>query len=664
MPKNKIKRVIFIVADAMWIKNMGIYGATDSKTPNLDKLGKEGLIFKSAYTTITKTEPSLTAMLSGKYPITFGLVNNAHNISEEEEKAVEKILLLPQILKKHGLKTAAIDFLLGWHKKGFDYYSGKIRNPKIEYTVADKLPLILIPRLADQLFIKLFHQNLFGTLYYSFAPNPHIPYDPADYVIKKAINVLNNNKNKLFLFIHLWDAHEPYIRPRGIKSLTMNVDDKYAEEVAFLDEQIGKLISYLKETKKLDSTLIVFTSDHGENFYQHDTPLKHEGLYEDVTHVPLIMAGPTFSPKVIDSLVSHVDIFPTILNSLGIEIPRDIDGKSLIPLIAGKIKSVRDFVYFEDILFRRRISLNKYAKRRRGIRIGQYKYIKTIIGKDPDIHNVTPREDTKIFGEELYDLKKDPNESKNLIKSKPDLADEMRTRLSNIVFSSIYKRLDEKMQGKIKKTISILKKTSGQFKPEKVAVAFKGGKDTMVMLHIIRSIYKGKVPFKLMFNDTTMEFRQTYEFIEKMRKLWNLDLKVVKHSPRELQKFHALKDPAAKNELARLMKITAIANALKKYKFKAFMAAIRRDEHPARAKEKYFVKKKDHTRIHPMLHFTEKDIWDYIHLFGVPYSKLYDKGYRSVGEKLYTEKSKGRERSGRDQEKEQVMAKLRKMGYW
>ncbi len=303
--------------------------------------------------------------------------------------------------------------------------------------------------------------------------------------------------------------------------------------------------------------------------------------------------------------------------------------------------------------------------RRRGLRIGKYKYIETFEGKKADLAKIVPGPDSKIVARELYDLEKDPLEKENLINKKPALANKMQNHLEQIIHDSIAKHMRNKnLETKIAKTTAIIKKAAKKFKPEKVAIAFKGGKDTMVMLHIVRSIYRGKVPFKLMFNDTTMEFRQTYEFIEKMKKLWNLDLKVVKHSPRELRKFHALKDPAAKNELARLMKITAIESALKKYKFKAFMAAIRRDEHPARAKEKYFVKKEDHTRIHPMLHFTEKDIWDYIHAFGVPYSKLYDKGYRSVGEKLYTAKSQGKERSGREAEKEQVMAKLRKMGYW
>ena len=96
------------------------------------------------------------------------------------------------------------------------------------------------------------------------------------------------------------------------------------------------------------------------------------------------------------------------------------------------------------------------------------------------------------------------------------------------------------------------------------------------------------------------------------------------------------------------------------------MSGIRLDEHEARSKEKFFSKRKDHLKVHPILLFTEKDIWEYIHAFKVPYVNLYDKGYRSLGEKNFTKKAvvgKG-ERSGRENSKEQTMEKLRNMGYW
>ncbi len=663
MPKNKIRKVIFILADTLRRDSVGLYGNAPSATPNIDRLGKNGIVFQNAYTTTTKTDPSLTSIMSGLYPISLGLINHGRNVSPQEEKNLENITFLPQILKKHGFKTAAVDFIGRWHKKGYDYYSGSLKDSGF-HLILDKMPFAFYLRFLDKLSVKLIGREFFLRFYYAFAKNPAVPYDPANMVVDKGINLLKKNpREKLFLFLHFWDIHIPHTKPTGLKSyLFDNVQKTYAAEVRFLDQEIGKLINYLKETKQLNKTLIIFVSDHGENF-KKNMPLNHEGLAQDVVHVPLIIKDPSLTAQKVNATIQHIDIFATILDLLGIPAPVNIDSQNLVPILLGKKKSVRDFVYFEDLV-RRKLKIMKNT-RRRGILVGQYKYIETLEGKNADLTKIVPGQEAKITNRELYNIGKDPQEKNNLALKKAAVESQMENRLDQFVFGLVKKHLiDKNLKTKVEKTASVIQKAAKKWSAKKIAIAFKGGKDTMVMLHILRSIYGGKVPFKLMFNDTTMEFRQTYEFIEKMRKLWNLDLKVVKHSPKELKKYHALKNTAAKNELARLMKITAIENALKKYKFKAFMAAIRRDEHPARSKEKYFVKKRDHTRIHPMLHFTEKDIWDYIHAFSVPYSKLYDKGYRSVGEKLFTQKSKKGERSGREAEKEQVMAKLRKMGYW
>lgn len=666
MEKYPIKKIVFIITDTLRAKSVGLYGQFPSPTKNIDKLGTSSVVFTNTFCSSTCTDPSISSIMTGKYPLTLGIINHGRNVTAPEEKNLEKTPFLSEILKRHGFKTAAVDWIGRWHKRGYDYYSGALGKDFDSYPIIGKLPFPFVFRILDKISAKLLKRTLLARFYYALSPHPKIPYDTADLVVAKAIDIINKNKSKPFLlYLHFWDAHAPHVRPTGLKSyLTDNVENTYNAEIRFLDKEIGRLIDYLDKTHQLDETLIILTADHGENLSEHDIIFNHENLYEDVVKVPLLFRHKSLVPKKINAFVQHIDIIPTILEMLGIANPPS-DGKSLLPLISGKAKSIRDFVYFEDITYRK-LKIMKDT-RRRGIRLGQYKYIETLTGKKKDLYEIMPRADLKIQRQEVYDLNRDPLEKNNLAKSRPRLVQALDSKLNEHILSlnlSRLHRLNPILEKKIKKSINIIRKTLKEYRPEDVAIAFKGGKDTMAMLHIIRSIYKGKIPFKLMFNDTTMEFPETYEFIEKMEKLWNLDLKVVKHSAKELQKFHALKDPAAKNELARLMKITAIENALKKYKFKAFMAAIRRDEHPARAKEKYFARRKNHLRIHPMLHFTEKDIWDYIHLFGVPYSTLYDQGYRSVGEKLYTEKSQGKERSGREAEKEKVMAKLRKMGYW
>lgn len=216
---------------------------------------------------------------------------------------------------------------------------------------------------------------------------------------------------------------------------------------------------------------------------------------------------------------------------------------------------------------------------------------------------------------------------------------------------------------KIEKVKKIVKKAEKLYGFDDIAIAWKGGKDTTTLMHIILTTY-GKIPFKVMFNDTTLEFPEMYEFIKKVSKMWKLRLLVERHAEEELTRFHKERNRTEKERLSREMKINSLNRALKRFKLKGYMLGIRRDENPARKNEKNFSPRKGHIRIHPLLDFTEEDVWNYIKKFKVLYSPLYDQGYRSIGEKIFTKKSKETERSGRDQKKEQTMERLRQMGYW
>lgn len=222
------------------------------------------------------------------------------------------------------------------------------------------------------------------------------------------------------------------------------------------------------------------------------------------------------------------------------------------------------------------------------------------------------------------------------------------------------------LREKIIKAHSVIKQTYQRFNPEKVVVAWTGGKDSTVLLHLIRTCFDGTIPFPVMFNDSTMEFDEIYEFTGRITNEWGINLVIVRHDVKELEVFHKTQDGERKKELVRIMKIHALDRFQKKNGIEAYIAGIRLDEHPARSKESYFSPRVGHTRIHPILHFSEQDIWEYIKTFSVPYARLYDEGYRSLGEKPFTAKAKKGEgeRSGRDYDKEQQMEKLRAMGYW
>lgn len=216
---------------------------------------------------------------------------------------------------------------------------------------------------------------------------------------------------------------------------------------------------------------------------------------------------------------------------------------------------------------------------------------------------------------------------------------------------------------KIKKSKEIISAADRKWSSN-TAVAFTGGKDSTVVADLVKKTTKR--PPKLFFIDHKLHFQQTYDFVNKISKAWKTKL-LTESEPKALKKLQNEKKLSKKKELSRILKIETIKYAVAKHNLNSIYTGIRWDEHEARSTEKYLKKYKDHFRIHPILHFTEQDIWDYIHKFKLPYNPLYDEGYRSIGEKPFTKKvvSKGQsERDGREKEKEDIMQRLRNLGYF
>ncbi len=438
--KYNFNKIIFIIVDTLRQENLVELSNGHSQIPNIDYLQKNGLSFSNAYTSITKTDPSITAIMTGNYPLRNGLVNHGSAIGIEEEESIKKLKFLPDFLKERGYKNIAVDWISRWHKKGFDYYSGPM---DIDAFISKNLQPEYLARLYSlgKITVKLFKRELFQRFYFCFSTNPRIPYDSADKVINKGIEQLKKNKkNKLFLYLHLWDTHEPHTQPQGLKSYIFDtVDETYNAEIKFIDKQIGILVNYLRESVQLDETLIIFTSDHGENFYESGSPFGHDTLYENVAKIPLILSSPAFPKKRIDSLVQNIDIMPTLLDLLNIKVDKHLDGKSLLPIIEGQKKEVRSVVFFEDIINKKRLMHLGY-KRRRGIRIGNYKFIQTLGGDREEISQIMPRGNLKIVNTELYNLKKDPKEKNNLFQKNIKFAKSLSFQLENLISELNLKR--------------------------------------------------------------------------------------------------------------------------------------------------------------------------------------------------------------------------------
>ena len=257
------------------------------------------------------------------------------------------------------------------------------------------------------------------------------------------------------------------------------------------------------------------------------------------------------------------------------------------------------------------------------------------------------------------------------------------------------------------RSIYIIREAYKQFK--KVCLLWSIGKDSTALLWLCRKAFYGKIPFPVMHIDTTFKFPEMYAFRDKYAKEFNLNLIVEKNEEALNRGVHY--DTHDSITVCTELKTNALKQAIKKHKFRALFVGIRRDEHGIRAKERYFsprnedfkwdyknqppelwdqfkakAEEKEHIRVHPLLHWTELDIWLYVRREGIPINELYfaknGKRYRSLGcmpitnpidseadtvdkmiEELRTTKTG--ERSGRAQDKEEAnaMQKLRALGY-
>jgi phosphoadenosine phosphosulfate reductase len=216
---------------------------------------------------------------------------------------------------------------------------------------------------------------------------------------------------------------------------------------------------------------------------------------------------------------------------------------------------------------------------------------------------------------------------------------------------------------KVERSKAILTEALARF-PGKIALAWTGGKDSTTTLHLLRELGEGAGPVPILNIDTSVKFKEIYEFRDRLAVSWQLDLRVERNDAA----IKAITIVADKEECCRLLKVEVIRQALRKYGWEALITGLRWDEHPDRAEVSYFTEIKDpaHVRVNPILHFTERDIWEYIRGNQVPFCNLYLKGYRSLGCEPCTQTGfAGRgERSGRDQNKEEIMRRLRAQGYF
>ena len=218
------------------------------------------------------------------------------------------------------------------------------------------------------------------------------------------------------------------------------------------------------------------------------------------------------------------------------------------------------------------------------------------------------------------------------------------------------------------RTEYILKEARALFR--KPAIMWAGGKDSTTLLFIARQLF-GRIPFPVIFLDTGYKFRETYQFIDEIEHLWKL--KLIRARNESAMNDGVSPETHGRFRCCSLLKTENLKSIITEHGFDAVIVAIRWDEHGVRGKESVFSKRRnpDHTRIHPLLHWNEDHLWRYIRKNSIPCNPLYDRDvngrvYRSIGcypcTKPVPRKGAG-ERSGRSQDKEEIMEQLRALGY-
>jgi arylsulfatase A-like enzyme/tetratricopeptide (TPR) repeat protein len=363
--------LLVITLDTTRADRLGAYGWPQSVTPELDRIAREGVLFEHAVTAAPLTLPAHSSLFTAKYPPHHGVRDNGGFFLDERETT------LAERLKARGFKTGGfvgayvLDRIWGI-AQGFDTYFDNFDLSKYES-----------PSLADV-------------------------ERPANEVADRALAWLETVKSsRFFAWVHFYDAHSPYAPPEPYR--TRFARHPYLGEIAFVDSQVGRIRAYLEAQRLLDRTIVVVLADHGESLGDHGESTHGFFLYDSVLHVPLMILTPydALRRRVVD-VVRTVDVAPTVLDLLGLPLGDRVDGRSLVPLMNGTVREMGLTAYAEAVYPRYHFGWADL----RSLTDGRFKYIDA------------PRP-------ELYDLRQDPDETRNLIAGRQVLADRMATVLES-----------------------------------------------------------------------------------------------------------------------------------------------------------------------------------------------------------------------------------------
>jgi arylsulfatase A-like enzyme/Flp pilus assembly protein TadD len=381
-PRGRDLNVVVVTLDTLRADRLGCYGFGGVATPTIDAVARDGVLFEQATSTVPLTLPSHTSIFTGLIPPHHGVRDNGGFFLDQSKTT------LAERLKQAGWTTGA--FVGAWVldsrwglDQGFDVYSDHFDLSKYKIV------------------------NL-GTV-----------QKKGDEVMDLALEWLEKVKaKKFFAWVHLYDAHTPYEPPEPFAARYPG--EPYLGEIAYVDHVVGRLVAWLKGAGLWDRTILVLLADHGESLGEHGESTHTFFVYDATQHVPLIVRTPWGDRGRSTAQVSTVDLMPTVLDLVGLAPQAGIDGRSLARLVLHPGAEWHEVAYAETYFPRFHFGWQHL----RAMRDGRWKYIEA------------PRP-------ELYDVRQDPGETKNVYKSFSRRAEDLRLVLERMAGSGVQAAPDQ-----------------------------------------------------------------------------------------------------------------------------------------------------------------------------------------------------------------------------
>jgi iduronate 2-sulfatase len=422
---KKKYNVLFIAADDL-NNDLGCYGNTFVKSPNIDRLAKRGILFDKAYTQFPLCSPSRSSLLTGQRPDVTGI----YELQTHFRKNLPDIVTLPQLFKNNHYYSARVGKIFHYGVPGQIGTDGLDDPISWDHKVNPKGR----DKAEEGNVINLTPKRPLGSALAYLATEGEDDEQTDGMTTNEAIRILEEKKDEpFFLAVGYFRPHSPYVAPKKYfdlydldkiplpKEIANDLDDvpdaalftrpshwglseqerrqaqrAYYATISFMDSQIGKLLDALDKLKLADNTIIVFWSDHGYNVGQHGQWMK-QSLFENATRVPLIISVPGGKKgKVSSRTVELLDIYPTLAELCGLDPKQNLQGRSLTALLQNPAAKWDKPAYSQ---------VRRETLMGRSVRTERYRYTEWDNGK---------------AGIELYDHQKDPDEFTNIIKSDPD----------------------------------------------------------------------------------------------------------------------------------------------------------------------------------------------------------------------------------------------------